>query len=271
MKKILYLIIVVVSLVTLSGCKKEGSLIREGYLVVATSPDYAPYEFINSKSTDDNNLLGSDIELMKHIADELGLTLVIEQMSFDACLMAVQMRKADLAISGFTWTPKRANAYEMSTGYYGEGDGLQQVLILSENSDKYKSLSDINKQTVKIAAQSGSIQEEFVDYQIPNATKELVSDLDTGMALLLSKTIDGIAMSEHVAAVRIANNKNLTILEQNFEVESNGFVAVGKKGNTELMNKVNEIIKGVNDKGLYMVWLEEAKRKAIELGEAINE
>lgn len=270
MKKVLILVLVVLS-VLLSACSSKEGLLKEGQITIATSPDYAPYEFVDLNKSGDEKYLGSDIELMRYIANELGLTLIIEEMTFEATLMAVQTSKVDLAISGFTWTPKRAQSFNMSDGYFGEGDGEQQVLILKENANKFSDLKSLNNSNVKIAAQSGSIQEEFVDVQLPNASKQLVSDLDIALSLLLNKTVDALAISSNAADVRINNNDKLTVVDENFDVESEGFVAVAKKGNDELIAQVNEIIKKVVDSGLYSQWLEEAKIQAANLGEEINE
>lgn len=271
MKKMIYVLLSLSIIFILVGCKKNDELVKAGYLTVAVSPDYAPYEFTDTSKTGIDSIVGSDVSFMKYLAEELGLKLDIKVMSFDSCLMAVQTRKVDLAISGFSWTPKRAAAYEMSIGYFGEGDGEQQVLILKKNQDKYATLSSINNKSFKIGAQSGSIQEEFVDTQLPKATKELVTDLDIGVSLLLNGVIDGIAISEHAAAVRVGLNDSLAVINENFAVEGVGYVAVAKKGNTKLIEKVNTVIEKVVEEGLYVQWMEAAQQLAYELGELGDE
>ncbi len=270
MKKLLILVLVVLS-VLLSACGSKEGLLKEGQIRIATSPDYAPYEFVDLNKTGNEKFLGSDIELMKFIAREMGVTLVIEEMSFESTLMAVQTGKVDLAISGFSWTPKRSQSFNMSIGYFGEGDGDQQVLILKENMDKFTNLQSLNDPKVKIVAQSGSIQEEFVDVQLPNATKQLVSDLDVALSLVLNKTVDALAISSNAAEVRMSNNDKLAVVSENFDVESHGFVAVAKKGNDELIDIINDIIQKSIDQNLYAGWLETAKAMASSLGEDINE
>jgi polar amino acid transport system substrate-binding protein len=270
-KKIIYLVLLMLTVVGLSGCKKSEGLFDEKYLIVATSPDYAPYEFVDLTKEGIDRYVGADVELMKYIANKLGVELQIQEMTFDTCLMAIQTNKVDLAISGFSWTPRRAESYEMSTGYFGQGDGEQQLLILSSNSDKFKTLADLNVRKVKVAAQSGSIQEEFVDVQLPNATKQVLTDLDLAVSLLLNGTIDAVAISEHVAEVRVANNNALAVVKENFVVDAAGFVAVAKKGNEQLINKINEIIAEILEQELYTKWLDDAKALAIQLGQEIIE
>lgn len=55
---------------------------QKGKLVVATSPDYAPFEF-QSLVDGKNQVVGADIDMAQAIADELGVKLEISSMSFD--------------------------------------------------------------------------------------------------------------------------------------------------------------------------------------------
>lgn len=271
MKKLISVFLLCIALFGLSSCKKQEGLLNEGVIKIATSPDYAPYEFVDISKTGIDKYVGSDIELMKYIANKMGVKLVIEDMAFDACLMALQTKKVDIAISGFSWTPKRAESFEMSKGYFGEGDGEQQLLILKENADKYKSLSDLNNSKVKVCAQAGSIQEEYVDVQLPKANKTTITDLGVALSLLLSGSVDAIAISEHVAEVRIASHDSLMVVAENFETITSGFVVVGKKGNTKLINEINEYLDEVLSSDLYNTWLNDAKELAISLGQKIDE
>ena len=70
---------------------------QKGKLVVATSPDYAPFEF-QSLVDGKNQVVGADIDMAQAIADELGVKLEVSSMSFDNVLTSLQTGKADLAI-----------------------------------------------------------------------------------------------------------------------------------------------------------------------------
>jgi ABC-type amino acid transport substrate-binding protein len=269
MKKLFSIVLLIIALVSLTSCKKVDGLLEDGVLKVATSPDYAPYEFLDLNKTDMNQFVGSDVELMKYLAEKMGVKLEIHQMTFEACLMAVQAQEVDIAISGFSWTPKRANNFEMSIGYFGEGDGEQQLLILKSNAEKYQTLADLNKANVKVGAQAGSIQEEYVDVQLPKASKQVITDLDVALSLLLNGSIDALAISEHAAEVRVLNNNNLTVVSENFVTTTTGFVVVGKKGNKTLINQINSYIEEVTSQNLYAQWLNDAKALAAALGEEL--
>lgn len=270
MKKLIMFVLLVVGVFGLTGCQNASGLLNSKYLIVSTSPDYAPYEFIDPNQTGIDKYVGADVELMKYIANELGVVLKIEEMAFEACLTAVQTRKVDISISGFSWTPKRAENYALSNSYFGEGDGLQQILILNSNADKYSSLSDLDSPEVKVGAQAGSLQEELVDSQLPNATKELITDLDMAVSLLVSGTIDALAISEYAAEVRLNSNQSLALLNEDFDIPAVGSVIIAKKGNEALIDQINMIIANVVEQGLYAVWMEEATALANQLGEDVG-
>ena len=85
--------------------------------MVATSPDYAPFEFqalVDGK----NQVVGADIDMAQAIADELGVKLEVSSMSFDNVLTSLQTGKADLAIAGISATEERKEVFDFSIPYY---------------------------------------------------------------------------------------------------------------------------------------------------------
>ena len=129
----------------LSGCgsntqTKAANRLEEiqqrGYIEVATEPYFAPNEFIDSSKSGDEQYVGSDIEMAKYIADKLGVELKIVPLEFAAVLSSVTEGKYDLAISALAYTPERAEAMNLSNGYYfdDEEDGYG-LLVREEDVD----------------------------------------------------------------------------------------------------------------------------------------
>ena len=140
MKKALSLAAALIMMLgTLSAVQAEGNLLEKikaaGKIVVATSPDYAPYEFLDLQG----NPVGSDISLIKYTAQQLGVEVQLEPMDFDACLAAVAMGKVDLTVSGMVPKPERAESMDFSDVYYN--DGNQVIVILKEKADALKTLA----------------------------------------------------------------------------------------------------------------------------------
>ncbi len=94
-------------------------------LVVATNAEFAPFEYKIG-----NDFAGIDIEIAKHIADELGKELVIVDMDFDSVVTSVGTNGIDLAMAGLTVTEKRKQSVNFSSTYYNAGQ-----VILTKSSD----------------------------------------------------------------------------------------------------------------------------------------
>ena len=163
----------------LAGCssKEESSAanrleaIKErGYIEVVTEPYFAPMEFIDPTKEGDEKYVGADIELAHHIADELGVECHIIPLDFTSVLSGVTTGKYDMAISALAYTPERAEAMELSDGYYyGTEDTGYGLMVRTEDLAAITSADDLGDKTVVV--QSGSIQESFLNEQVlPDGT-----------------------------------------------------------------------------------------------------
>ena len=115
MKKIITVLLAVLMLASLcafAGCAKKED--TPATLTVAISPDFAPMEFVDTTKTGQDQYVGFDVTLAKYIAQEMGRTLVIKPMSFDACQAAVQTGNVDMSISGYSVTDERKENYNLS-------------------------------------------------------------------------------------------------------------------------------------------------------------
>ena len=124
--------------------------------MVATSPDYAPFEFqalVDGK----NQVVGADIDMAQAIADELGVKLEVSSMSFDNVLTSLQTGKADLAIAGISATEERKEVFDFSIPYY---ENKISFLIRKTDLEKYKDLDSLA--SANIAAQKGTVPESMV-------------------------------------------------------------------------------------------------------------
>jgi polar amino acid transport system substrate-binding protein len=121
----------------LEGLNSESDP-TDGQLTVATSPDFAPMEFVDLSRSGDEQYVGFDILLAKDIANKLNKELVIKPMSFDAVQAAVQTGSVDMGISGFSWTEERAENYFLTRWYKaGENETEQTVITTKANEGKF--------------------------------------------------------------------------------------------------------------------------------------
>ena len=227
-----------------NGGSRLNDILARGYIEVAMEPYFAPNEFIDPSRQGEEQYVGADVELARYIADKLGVECRIVPLEFSAVLTGVTEGKYDLAISALAYTPARAEAMEMSKGYRFDEDNANNfgLMIRSGDLDTIKSADDLTDKIV--VCQSGSLQELFATEQIP-ACREL----------------------KRVSATT-AESSMVIVPDFSFVVdESTSGTRIGiPKGETALLNKINEIIDEVTASGIYDEWYEKYTEYAKTLG-----
>ena len=231
----------------------------DGVLYVTLSPDFAPMEFVDSSKDGQEQYVGFDVTLAKYIADYIGVDLVIEPMSFDACQTAVYTGSVPMSISGYSWTEERGENYEISDYYYaGDNETEQVILIKKTDADKYASAEDFSG--VDVGAQNASLQMNLLTSQLPDANPITIGDLGVGVLELQNGSIEALAVAKGNAEMILDSNPDLMICPWEFEVaaEYEANVILITKGETALLNIVNEALAKAYADGLYGTWYEDA-------------
>lgn len=231
----------------------------DGVLYVTLSPDFAPMEFVDSSKDGQEQYVGFDVTLAKYIADYIGVDLVIEPMSFDACQTAVYTGSVPMSISGYSWTEERSENYEISDYYYaGDNETEQVILIKKTDADKYTSAEDFSG--VDVGAQNASLQMNLLTSQLPDANPITIGDLGVGVLELQNGSIEALAVAKGNAEMILDSNPDLMICPWEFEVaaEYEANVILITKGETALLNIVNEALAKAYADGLYGTWYEDA-------------
>ena len=244
------------------------SVLDNGVLKIATSPDYPPAEFI----TDDGTIYGSEMMFAKYIADCLGVDLQIETMDFNGTLVAVDTGKVDLGVSGYGWKEDRDQSYELSNGYIGNEEINYHTLIVAAGTeDKFTSLESMVG--AHIIAQASSLQQMYVEDQIialdPNGGTELelVISLDQAILALASGKCDAVAL-DGVTASQYVQSSNGAFAETGIHFDTEmygtheGNVMAAKKGETQFIGIINQIIDFAMENGYYEQFYQAAKQQA---------
>ena len=262
MKKIISAILVAIMVLSLAACGNGGS--NGKTLKVATSPDFAPFEFVDASKTGQDAYVGFDLSLAHFIADELGMKLEVMPMSFDACQVAVELGNVDMAISGFVWSEKREENYNLSDFYFVGTDGIQTLIVPKTAEGTYTGLDQFSGK--KVAAQDASLQFDLCNAQLP-ADCEVVEiiDINTAILQLINGDFDAIAVPGSVGETLINSHKEeLGFCGVNFVVDpkQDANVILLQKGNDELTQKVNAVLAKASEAGYYVTWEQEAKELA---------
>lgn len=216
----------------------EITTVVPGTLTVATSPDFAPYEFYAIDENGDPVMAGFDPALAQYIADYLGLELEIIPMDFDGVLAELAAGSIDLGMAGLSPDPDREDAMDFSDIYY---EGGQSFVCVAGNEELFTTLADANNADYTIAAQNGSIQYDLAMENTPDADVLALTKVTDIIAELLAGTIDGAFIETAVAESYAKNYPDLVVkFDVAYDVEGSSVGVV--KGNEALLAGVNEAI-----------------------------
>lgn len=232
--------------------------VTEGKLTVATSPDFAPYEFYSIDADGNPTLAGFDMALAQYIADYTGLELEVIPMDFDGVLSELQTKSVDLGIAGLSPDPARMEVMDFSDIYY---EGGQSLVTVAANADTYKTFEDVNKSDVSVGAQIGSIQMELATTNSPDADIVALPKVTDIITELLAGKLDCAYIETDVAASYQKNYPDLAIvMDVPYDVEGS---AIGiSKGNDALRTAVNEAIAAAKADGSMEKFVAEANEAA---------
>ena len=230
------------------GTQAEGDdslakIQEKGELVMATSPDYPPYEF---KIIEDGKekIVGFDIAIAEEIAKDMGVKLRISEMDFNGLLPALNANKADIVMAGMTPDEERSKAVNFSEIYYLAEQG---IMVSAENKDSLNTLESFAGK--KIGVQKGSVQEKIAMEQMPDAKIVSLVKLPNIILELKSGNIDAAIVELPVANGYVKQYPELAISDAKVKDETGGSAIAIKKGNDALTEQINSTIKRLQEEG----------------------
>ena len=224
--------LMVVAVLSVAGCQSQGKA-----LVVGTSADYEPFEYVD----ENGNYVGFDIELMEEVAARLDMEIEWQDIAFDGLIGSLQSDKIDAIIAAMSATPEREEQVDFTKPYFIGADAI----IVAEGSG-----IEINKNEdmvgYVVGVQTGTIQEEWIDTNIDaevmryERAEQAIMDLKSGR-------IDVVAMDYYAASSFMAQGG----LELGLKTEFSGehmAIAV-KEGNTELRDQIDAVVAELQAEG----------------------
>lgn len=201
-------------------------------ITFGTNAEFPPFEFVTS-----NGVIGQydgiDMAIAKQIAEKNGMTAAIENMEFESLLIALENGQLDAVIAAMTVTEERAEEADFSTPYYA----ATQVMIVKEDSDITCAADMEGKKICVIQGYTGEtcVQGMGYDYVSFKKGTEAVMELVNGKC-------DVVVIDSATAKKYINDNEGLKIVEDGSAFEGEEYAIAVKKGNTELLEKINKAI-----------------------------
>jgi len=225
-----------------SGTTASGAdLITAGTLTVCSDVPYPPFEDFDKSSP--SGFKGFDMDISQAIADGLDLKLKVKDSSFDSLEsgLALNSDQCDMVASAMTITDARKKNLDFSDGYYDSA----QSLLVPDGSD-ITSIDDLAGK--KVGVQQGTTGKSYTEENAPDA-KIVTFPSDAEMyAAIKAGQVDAL-LQDLPVNVDHAKDGGFQVVETYTTDEQYGFAI--KKGNTELVNDVNEQLQKMHDDGSY--------------------
>ena len=208
-------------------------------LVLGTSADYAPFEFMYPDESGEMVYGGIDVSVAQYIADEMGVELQVENMGFDYLLTSLDKGDFDIVLAAMEATPDRLENADFSDPYYT--DVPPAILVKADKADQYKTLADFNGKAM--GAQAATTKLDMVnDIEGVNAVS-LESVLDLVNELVYDK-VDAILVDGGVAKQYAEANPDLVIADASAELgEPAPYCVAVQKGDPKgLLPSINATI-----------------------------
>ena len=256
--------IMIMLLAVLTGCGGEQAKEDEmTTLVLGTSADYAPFEFMYPDENGDMQYGGIDIYVSQYIADYMGLELQVENMSFNNLLTSLGKGQFDMVLADIEATDERKEAADFSDPYLTEL--APQFLVKAENADQFKSYSDFEGKT--IGAQTATTKYNIIS-EIPDVSPVALQNVLDLIKEVSYGKVDAILVDGSVAQQYQATNDDLVALSfDELGTSADVCVAVAKGDPKGLLPKINEAIAKMNEENK----IEEFKKTASDYADVWQE
>lgn len=217
-----------------------------GKLIVSTSPDFPPFEYMEGKNID-----GWDIGVAEHFAKDIGVKLKVVSTEFDGILGAVDANKAHIGMAGISYSAKRAESVDFTNGVYKSS----QVIVVRTESD-IKTAADLKDK--RVGGQRGT-----VGFNIADCNEDWAYDGDTliigkpseakgydtgatAVTDLVNGKIDAVIIDINPAKKFVANNdgkvKIVMAGDKELSILDDEYAFIVKKGNKTLVDELNRLL-----------------------------
>lgn len=239
-KKIVAVMLAVMMMLALVGCNKKAA--DDNKLVVATSADFPPYEYVEG-----GEFVGIDMDIARAIADKLGMELEIQNVDFDSVIAGVTTGKYQMGMSGITANDERRQNVNFTDSYAT----TNQVIIVKEGSfiqsmDNFYTVDEtgttVTVPGLMVGVQASTTGDIYVSDSVENGgvgadhTTQFKTGADAIQALVTDK-VQAVIIDSEPAKAFVAANPGLVILESPYVTEE--YAIAVNKDNEELLAKVN--------------------------------
>lgn len=249
MKRLILFVVVLALAFAAVGCKSTAdhlAAIKDaGKIVVGTSADYPPFEFVDEGGV----TTGFDVELMNEIGKRMGVTVEWVDMPFDSLIAAVQEGKIDASIAAFNYDEERDKTVDFTDAYYTTEDSF--TVLEGFTGD----LSDpLNLANYIVGAQSGTVQDGWITDNLvtpgllPEENFLRYERVDQAALDLQAGRIE-VLMADYVPAQAVVSQFGGMTIVYHGVLSTGPLNIVIPEGDTGLQEEINTILKALQSEG----------------------
>ena len=233
MKKVTAIVLALLMVLSLAACGSAAS--ESKTLVMATSADYPPYEFIVLNDKNEQQYVGIDVSVSEAIAADMGKELQIVNMDFDSLMAGLQKGDADMVLAAIEVTEERL---DFSDPYYT--DLPPMILIKADKAGEYTSIESFSGKSV--GAQTGTTKADLVTSDMPGANLVGLTSVNDLVNQLVYDKVDAIVVDGAVAQQYAKSNSDLVVADVSLGEAFPYCVAVQKGDPKGLLPSINATI-----------------------------
>ncbi|MDC9594152.1 arginine ABC transporter substrate-binding protein [Xenorhabdus sp. IM139775] len=235
MKKLLFAALL--SAVTLSATATEKATLR-----FATEATYPPFEFIDAN----NKIQGFDVDLADAICAKLNTKCTFTNQAFDSLIPSLKFRRFDALMAGIDITPDRQKQVDFTQTYYDNS------AIFIAVRGKFAQIADFKGKQVGI--QNGTTHQKYLMEQHKELKTVPYDSYQNAILDLKNGRIDAVFGDTAVVNEWLKKNQELNTVGD--KVTDKNYFGIGlgiavRKGNTELLGKLNTALAEIKQDGTY--------------------
>lgn len=212
-------------------------LAEEATIIVATNPEYPPFEYVEGEAT-----VGYDIDLFDAIAQKLNIQYEIKAMDFDAVISAVAADENTIGLSGISITDERKLTVNFTEGYINAG-----LIVIVKDGSGYATVEDLKGKLIGV--QMGTTS-DFAAEEITGM--ENVAQYKTFLNAVMDlqgNKVDAVIVDKPVGMALLASLNDPALVMVDMGLQADWYGIEINKNNTELLEKINGALAELEQEG----------------------
>ena len=247
-KKSLVMLLIVAMIGTMamvmSSCGGSGE--EEAALKVVTEATFEPFEFTEDGS---DEIVGFDVDMMNAIAEDQGLNIEFVNLEFDALIPALQSDQGDIVCAGMD----KLSGDRQEKADFGETYFESDLMLLVKSDSELKGIEDVTAD-MKLAAQLGTTSGEYIQQMEADgkiAASVVLNQWTDCYMQLQNGDVQGVVVDKPVGQAYLNKNGDKAKVVGELFGDHEEYAFAVKKGNTELLEKLNAGLANIKANGKY--------------------